>query len=132
MSLSDRIKNLKKNNPFRLLAAALLSKTSIFVLSSASVTCATIYYTHLEEVPVTGRKRFNLIRSEMLDQMSEEAALQLKKGQKGPMLSADHPAHKRVQHICHRLISGLEAIPELKQQAQARALVVFLQQSTKQ
>ena len=82
MSLSDRIKNLKKKNPFRLLAVAILSKTSIFVIASASVTCATIYYTHLEEVPVTGRKRFNLIRSEMLDQMSEEAALQLKKGQK--------------------------------------------------
>ena len=115
LTLSDRIKN-----PFRRLAAALTSKTFAFVITSASVTSSAIYYTNLEEVPVTGRQRFNLIRSEMLDQISEGAALQLKEGRKGPMLSADHAAHLRVQHICHRLIAGLDGIPELKQQAQAR------------
>ena len=119
LTLTHRILRLK-HTPFNLILGALFTRKSAFFLVSATAGAGAFYYANLEEVPVTGRKRFNIIRPEMLEKLSEDAAMQLIKGKQGALLQADHPAHARVERICRRLAAGAASLPELRDRAQAR------------
>ena len=90
-----------------------MNRRFLLFLTSATVMAGGVYYTHLEEVPVTGRKRFNLFTPQMIEQLAEEGARHLLSESLGKLLPEDHPDHKRVEQICRQLARGASSLPEL-------------------
>jgi hypothetical protein len=119
-SITERIRRLKQS-PFKLVMGALFTRKAGYIFVFASSAAGAFYYSNIEEVPITGRQRFNVIRPEMLEKCSEDAALQLVQGNQKSLLPANHPAHQRVERICRRLAAGAASIPELRERAQASA-----------
>lgn len=65
---------------------------------------------NIETVPVSGRKRFNWVKSEYEEQMGMEQYKQVKQEFRGRILPEWHPQTRLVQRVLDRLIpsSGLE------------------------
>lgn len=69
-----------------------------------------VYYeTHLEETPLTGRKRFIVVTHEQFEKIAAAEALQLMQKFQDKILPDNHPMVKRVVDIAQRL---LDANPE--------------------
>ncbi|KAI9852985.1 MAG: T-complex protein 1 subunit theta [Thelocarpon superellum] len=69
-----------------------------------------VYYVqHIEEVPITGRRRFNILSGDDEEQMAVSMYQQTLQQYRGQLLSAHHPATRMVRRVLDRLIpaSGL-------------------------
>ena len=67
------------------------------------------YYTNLETVPVSGRRRFNFVSPELEKSISEGGFNQILQQYQGRILPQSHPMSQTVQRVMKRLIpvSGL-------------------------
>lgn len=64
------------------------------------------YYYHLEETPVTGRKRFMILNDEQLKKIAMAEWKMLDDGLEKLKLPIHHPLHKKVYNIVHRILSA--------------------------
>ncbi|KAI4748712.1 hypothetical protein E4T50_00973 [Aureobasidium sp. EXF-12298] len=73
--------------------------------------CAGFYAYNLEVVPVSGRRRFNIVSASTEQQSGQELYQQVVEQYKGNILPPSHPQHRLVQRVLDRLIphSGLPA-----------------------
>lgn len=104
--------------PLQLVSGVIFSKTFTILCFATSAMAGVVYHMHLEVVPVTGRKRFNLFTTNMIEQLAEEGARHLLSESAGKLLPEDHPTHKRVERICRQLARGASSLPELHDASQ--------------
>ncbi|KAH0356278.1 hypothetical protein KCU83_g1100, partial [Aureobasidium melanogenum] len=73
--------------------------------------CGGFYIYNLEVVPVSGRRRFNIVSASTEQQSGQELYQQVIQEYQGRILPPSHPQHKLVQRVLNRLIphSGLPA-----------------------
>ncbi|KAK8202273.1 metalloendopeptidase [Zalaria obscura] len=73
--------------------------------------CGVFYIANLEEVPVSHRRRFNIVSEDFEQQSSNEMYQQVMQQYSGQILPAWHPQHRMVKRVLDRLIphSGLSA-----------------------
>jgi len=64
------------------------------------------YYTHVQETPVTGRRRFVAFTREQFDKISQEARDQELADHGAAVLPTDHPAYQAVVRVAGRLLSA--------------------------
>ncbi|THY34900.1 hypothetical protein D6D01_01771 [Aureobasidium pullulans] len=84
-------------------------RTFYYEVGGLSGLCGAFYVYNLEVVPVSGRRRFNIISAASEQQSGEELYQQVMSEYQGRILPPSHPQHKLVQRVLNRLIphSGL-------------------------
>ena len=85
-------------------------KIVLRIAAGTGVLLATIYLTHLEEAPVSGRKRFMLFDLDneiALGNMAAQETILSLEARGGKLLSASHPTYKRVAYVWNRLLVAL-------------------------
>ena len=73
---------------------------------------AGLYVYNLEEVPVTGRKRFNIFGEEFLLNQDSQLYHQTLQEFRGQLLPENHPLHRRTEAVLERLIPHSGLSPE--------------------
>ena len=68
------------------------------------------YYANLEEVPISGRRRFNCFSSQFEEQLGQQSMQAVLQEFRGRVLPPNHPQSKMVNRVLQRLIpaSGME------------------------
>ena len=117
-SLPERAITLNRS-PAQILAAVLFTKKIALFAAAATTFSGVVYFTNLEEVPITRRKRFNIFTLDTIEHLADEGARLLLAKFAEKQLPADHPTHVRVEKICRRLAHGASTIPDLHQAGQA-------------
>ena len=81
-----------------------------YALGITGVGVGIFYVSNLEEVPVSGRRRFNFISPKFEEWISAGSFEQVTKEYRGSILPPDHPYSVKVNNVLRRLIpaSGLE------------------------
>ena len=83
--------------------------TFYYQVGGIGVVISTVYVSNLEEVPISGRRRFRIVSSETEAQMGKQMYQQTMQEFGGRILPPFHPKHRMVQRVLDRLIpaSGL-------------------------
>ncbi|KAH0366608.1 hypothetical protein KCU65_g5217, partial [Aureobasidium melanogenum] len=86
-------------------------RTFYYEVGGLAGACGGFYIYNLEVVPVSGRRRFNIVSASTEQQSGQELYQQVVQEYQGRILPPSHPQHKLVQRVLNRLIphSGLPA-----------------------
>eukprot|EP00842_Homolaphlyctis_polyrhiza_P000043 jgi/Hompol1/1039/HPOL_004097-RA len=85
---------------------------TLYILGGASVIGGAYYVSHLETVPISGRRRFNDVSPEQERLMGEMAYQQMLGEYRDRILPSGHPATRFVQAVASRLIKHCD-MPEM-------------------
>jgi len=75
--------------------------------------------THLEEVPISGRKRLLWVNQEGVKELGVLSAGQFKEALKDQILPHSDPRHKRIAALVERLVKSMRSMPELADREKA-------------
>lgn len=90
------------------------NKITAFILTSIAL--SVIYYiSHLEETPITKRRRFIAFNSKQLEKINEYELQQILDKIQGQIFPDHHPYSLRVKAVVNRIISANQDIKEVKQ-----------------
>jgi hypothetical protein len=100
------------------------SRWFIGSLAGLGAAGSTYYIMHLEEVPISGRRRFNIVTPEMERELAETQYQAFLKEVGPGILPPWHPEVLRVKRVMAKLISGLSNLEDqgMSQKGQGAAL----------
>ncbi|XP_054707556.1 metalloendopeptidase OMA1, mitochondrial-like [Uloborus diversus] len=91
------------------------NRNKIGIGAFAFATLCFIYYvSHLEETPITKRRRFIAFTPEQLEKINAFELQQILEGVKQQILPSSHPASVRVSRVVHRILTANSDIEEVR------------------
>lgn len=83
------------------------------IISALSLGIAGFYYTHLEETPITGRRRFVIFNDKQFKNMAKFEFETLLANFQDVLLPISHPFCRRVERVAMRLINANMDLPQI-------------------
>ncbi|KAF7504252.1 hypothetical protein GJ744_002510 [Endocarpon pusillum] len=79
-------------------------------IATVGVGSGVVYVYNLEPVPITGRRRFNILSAKTEKSIMEAGYLEELKGLKGKILPAEHPYTRMVANVVERLLPSVKEL----------------------